>query len=372
MAELSDVQNQENEQVADAVVSGGAEVPAEKPEVAAEKPDKPEKRLSLREQLNASVEKVRKEEAERVRDTTTGKFVKGDAPEKAAPAEKPAIQKDAQPEASKVVGPPPGWSQESKTYFNSLPADHPLRKDVAKREEEVSNGFKKYSDDAKRYQEIEQVLAPVRPNYQKVGIQSDAEAIKRLFMWEGMIRQNPAQALQQLAQQYGVNLSPAQSSDQPSTAAQEIPPQLRPVIDQFGQVSQRLQNLETHLTQSQEQQVSKELTAFAKDKPHFEKVRTAMGRLLQSGMAADLDNAYQMAIWADPEIRKQMREEEDTKRRAEMEKSATEQALKARRAAVSPQARAPAPQNGATGAKGQKGVRGSILASIAELNEDRA
>jgi hypothetical protein len=363
MAELSDVQNNENELVQSEVAP--AEIPQPEAEVP-EKPEKPEKPLSLRDQIKSATTAVRKEEAERARDVASGKFVAKDKAEPPTAAKEiPAPVKDAPPEASKAVGPPPGWSPESKAYFNSLPADHPLRRDVAKREEEVSNGFKKYSDENKRYQEIEQVLAPVRQTYQQVGIQSDAEAIKRLFMWEGMIRQNPAYALQQLAQQYGVNLSPAQSSDQPSAAIQENP--------YIGQLAQEVQSLKSTIQQSEQQQVSKELSAFAKDKPHFEKVRVSMGRLMQSGMAPDLDSAYQQAIWLDPDIRKQMQDDAEAKQKAELAKAnAQVQNAQRAKAAVSPPSRAPNPPPPLQGAKGQKGVRGAILESIAQLNEDRA
>jgi hypothetical protein len=187
-------------------------------------------------------------------------------------------------------------------------------------------------------------------------------------MWEGMIRQNPAQAIQQLAQQYGVNFSPAQSSDQPSTAVQD---------PQFGQLAQKVQSLESYIQQSEQQQVSNTLAGFAKDKPHFEKVRHVMGGIMtaaiQAGRPIDLDSAYQQAIWADPDIRKQMQDEAEAKQKAELAKAQTQsQNAQRAKAAVSPTTRAPQPPPTLQGEKGKKGVRGAILQSIAELNEERA
>lgn len=327
------------------------------------------KRLSLRDELLKSVEEVRRGNPNK--DPQTGKFTNKPAetaPKEAAPAaEIPKTGKDVQPTApsTAAVGPPPGWSQESKAFYNSLPADHPLRKDVLKREEEVSSGFKKYADSDKRYQEIEQVLAPVRQSYQQHGVQSDAEAIKRLFMWERMIRENPAQALPQLARQYGVDLSRAPSSE--PSAAPDVTAQFRPVLDQFGN---KIQHLENELQRSQQERISQELTTFAKDHPHFEKVRVAMGQLMQAGAVQpnDLEGAYQKAIWSDENVRKDMLAEADKKRDAELQKAQTERAAKAKAAAVSGPGRAPsAPASGVNGKA--KGVRGDIMKAIEEARE---
>jgi hypothetical protein len=342
-------------------------------------PDKP---LSLRETLNKSVEEVR--EKERVRDEQ-GKFAK----EKPANAEKPAAaasnsppsqgEKVADsasetPQASKPVGPPPGWSPASKEFFNSLAPDHPLRQDVLKREEEVSNGFKSYSDKTKQYDAIEQAIAPNRARYQQAGLKSDAEAVNRLFQWESAIASNPIEGIQRLARSYGVDLSQiAQQSPAPSDGGQDIPQYLKPVLDRFGQLEQQVTGVLTSQQQSESNRITAELAAFAKDKPHFEKVRVAMGQMMTAGIVphTDLDDAYQRAIWADPDLRQQLLREQDDKRKAEFAKTQLEAGKNARLAAVSPapRARQAAPVNGVD--KSAKGVRGSILAAVHELREDQ-
>jgi hypothetical protein len=341
-------------------------------------PDKPE-RLSLRDTLNNAVSEAR--ERERARDEQ-GKFAKEpkDKPAaKAVPAKEPpeggSPTPAAQQEPVKPVGPPPGWSQASKEFFNSLPADHPLRQDIAKREEEVSNGFKSYSEKTKQYDAIEQAVAPYRTKFQQFGLKSDAEAVSRLFQWEAAIAANPRETIAQLAHQYGVDLSQfARQSPAPSEGSQEIPEHLRPVLDEFGQLKQQVNGFLTAQQQAEQARISAELSAFAKDKPHFDKVRVAMGQMMQAGLVApnDLEGAYQRAIWADPELRESMLREQEEKRQAEYVKQQAEQAAKARLAAVSPAPRARqsavVPQD-----KGSKGVRGSILAAVKEVGErDRA
>lgn len=342
-------------------------------------PEKPE-RLSLRETLNKSIEEVRSQE--RARDEQ-GKFAKEPKNKPAAKADPATSPDSGEPPASeaqptpKPVGPPPGWSAASKEFFNSLPADHPLRQDIAKREEEVSNGFKSYSEKTKQYDAIEQAVAPHRAKFQQFGLKSDAEAINSLFQWEASFAnpQTRMQAFQQLAHTYGVDLSQfARQSPAPSDGSPEIPEHLRPVLDEFGQLKQQVNGFLTAQQQAEQNRINAELSAFAKDHPHFDKVRVAMGQLMQAGMVApnDLDGAYQRAIWADPELRESMLREQEEKRQAEHAKQQAEAAQKARLAAVSPAPRARqsavVPQD-----KGSKGVRGSLMAAIKEVGErDRA
>lgn len=337
-----------------------------------EVPERAEKAPTLRETLNNSIKEVADKEA-RARDDK-GKFATKplEAPEKAAAAEIPSEKRDVPP--TKTSGIPPGFSAETKAFLDTLPQDHPIKRDLEKRETEISNGFKTYSDKAKSYDAIDQVIAPSRATFQQAGLKSDAEAINRLFQWEAFVRSNPTRALAQLARQYGVDLSQLAQGSTQAPSGQEVPEYIRPVLDQFGQMTQTVQSIQTEIQNSRMEKVSSELATFAKDKPHFEKVRVAMGQLMQAGMVqpGDLDGAYQRAIWADPELRETLLREQDEKRKAEFQKTAAEQAKNARLAAVSP---APRARQGAPVAnghdKGAKGVRGSLLASIKELEENQ-
>jgi len=361
--ELADVHAQEG-----AVEPGiiGSE-PAEKP-ITETRSEKPEKPISVRETIKRSISKVQEDEKGRLH-AKDGKFAPKEKVE--AKQEIPATEKDAQPKepSTAAIGPPPGWSAESKAAFATLP-DH-IKADLVKREKEVSDGFKKYSDTDKRYQEIEQVLAPIRSTYQQAGVKSDAEAIKSLLGWEASFRnpQTRMQAFQNLARQYGINLNSPQSQAQDA-----IPDQLRPVYDQFGQLTNTVTSLQAELQRSREEKVSETLAAFSKDKPHFEKVRMRMGQLIQAGAVNpnDLDGAYQQAIWADPEIRAALIKEQTEKQLAETKKNQTQHSQAARQAAVSPTTRSPAGPVANGKANGKQSVRESLSASIRELRENRA
>ena len=369
MAELAD-QVDSGEVINDAPIP---EAPVDHGVEAAPEP-KPEKPQTIRQALNSAVEKAKEDEKGRLH-AKDGKFAPKEKPveaAKAAPAETPKAVKDEQPkEPSAVIGPPPGWSAESKAAFATLP-DH-IKADLAKREKEVSDGFKQYSDKSKQFQEIEQVLAPSRSIYQQHGLKSDAEAIKALFGWEASFR-NPAtrmQAFNNLARQYGINLNSPQSQ---APDAQTIPDQLRPVYDQFGQLTQTVSSIQNELQRSREEQVSQALTSFAKDHPHFEAVRTSMGQLIQAGIVqpTDLEGAYQKACHMNDDIRQALIKEQFEKQQAEAKKTATAHAQSARQAAISPSTRSPNSPVVNGGKPGKMSVREALNASIRELQDNRA
>lgn len=372
MAELAD-QVETGQVVNDAPIPDVAQEitaePAEKPV----KPDKP----TLRQTLEKSVETVREAEAKADKagrlHAADGKFAsKEKTVEAKAPVEIPPTEKDVQPvPASKPEGPPPGLSKETKALWDSLPPA--VKADAVRREQEYAKGIAEKNEKITGYQEIDQVVMPMRPIFQQMGI-SVAEGLRRLTSWEGALR-NPAtrmQAYHALGQQYGI---PPSSQSQTPSADQGIPDQLRPVYDQFGQLNQQVSSIQGELQRSREEQVSQTLTSFAKDKPHFDKVRVRMGQLIQAGIVQpnDLEGAYQQAIWADPDIKATLIKEQFDKQQADALKNQTNRAQTARAAAISPSTRAPTgPVANGKDNGGRKSVRDSLMSSVKELQGDRA
>ena len=340
-----------------------------------DKGEKPVK-LSLRDQLKANFEEAKKEPSparqaavqDRARDEK-GRLLPKDAveaPKEAAPA-KETPSKEAQPiAASKSAdGPPPGWSQASKQAFASLP-DH-LKSDVLKREKEVSDGFKQYSSDAKKYQEFEsRILSQLRPLYQSKGVHDDAEALSRLGQWAIAFERNPEQALLNYGLQNRIDFNRLASLAQGNSGQSNGPDA---ALQQYlNPVYQTVNSVKSELDQIRNERAANEIAVFSKDKPYFDKVKVAMGKLLASGSASDLESAYQTAIWSDSEIRAEMMQKEVESKLEATRAQASQRSQDARKAAVSPSTRAPAPPP--LGSKDKpKGVRGSIMAAVEEIRE---
>lgn len=289
-----------------------------------------------------------------------GRFApKNAAAEAAAPAEgaAPAAEEtknaptedgqDAQPTdkqaSTPAGGPPPGWSAESKAEFAKLPAS--VQADVLKREREVDSGFRQMSEQIKAWKEVDSVLAPRRQFLGSRGFASDAQVVNHLLTYVDQMERHPAGVLKALAESYNVDLRVlaglAADGTGGSAEPEYVSPELAELRQQNAVLAGRLQQLEGTFAsqqqmaeQRQQQAMLQEIQQFAADKPHFAKVRPLMGGLMQSGAAKTLDEAYQMACYADPEVRGQMVAAEEAKRRADEEAKRKEAAARQKAAAV--------------------------------------
>lgn len=337
------------------------------------------KKMSIREGINAAikeeqakVDKTGRLHGEGGKSAPKPKDTAEAAPQQAAPAnESPKTEKDAQPaDGPKPSGPPPGWSAESKALWDTLP--QAVKADALKREADVEKGFEKHRPKLAQYEALEQVIAPHRAAFQRSGAPNDAAAIHNALSWVSAVQANPVQGLLAAAQHFGIDPSTlAQSSSrQPPEGQQDFSAQLQPVI---APVVQDVRAVQQEVQSLRAERITSELATFAKDKPHFEKVRVTMGQLIQSGAAEGLEDAYQKAIWANPETREQLVREQAQKAADDAIKAATQRSQQARAAAISPSGRTPGSQVNGSAIEKPKGVRGSLLASIKELREgDRA
>jgi hypothetical protein len=113
---------------------------------------------------------------------------------------------------------------------------------------------------------------------------------------------------------------------------------------------QKLQQEQESFQRSQQeremQTLNSELSEFAKTAEHFEAVRDDMAALLQAGRASDLKTAYDMAVYANPQTRQTLLEQQ----RNEALKQAQSVALanRAKSAAVSVKGSSPASGSGAS------------------------
>jgi hypothetical protein len=85
--------------------------------------------------------------------------------------------------------------------------------------------------------------------------------------------------------------------------------------------------------QYEQQQLNSQIAAFSEGKEHFDAVREDMAALLQADRAPDLDTAYDMAIWARPDLRSGLLQQQT--RAAEERAHAVAQKQRAQSAAVS-------------------------------------
>lgn len=230
-----------------------------------------------------------------------GKFVAKQADSAQDTTEQPKASETPQ-ESIRV---PASWSAQAKADFAALPPH--IQREVSKRESDIDKGFRERAEQLKRYEPLEQVIAPHRQKWSVAGV-DEATAVKQLLAASDWLDRNPTEALTHLARQYGVNIASLGQGNSPQPGAGNTgQPQAQP--DPVANEIQALKAEVAALRQGREQETQQtyvsQIEAFAADPAnlYFENVKPAMAKLLQSGLVETLPEAYERAIWADPTIR---------------------------------------------------------------------
>ncbi len=203
----------------------------------------------------------------------------------------------AEPAKQLAIRAPASWSPAAKATFDKLPPE--VQQAVAKREQEIDHGLRRKSEEVKRYEPLEQVLAPRRALWAAQGL-DEVQAVKTLLAAQDLLEKNPMQGLEFLAKSYGVSLNTAQpqgQAQQPQPAPDSHP--------EIATLKQQLLELQSQVQTAQTAPIVSQVEAFQNDPAnlYFENVRDDMAVLLKNGKATDLKEAYEMACWMRPDIR---------------------------------------------------------------------
>lgn len=272
------------------------------------------------EQAEAPVEaepvETEQEKSDRVRDEkgrfakTGDETVKAEAPAEAASSPAPAVA--AIPEAPPAVAsgepvkPPPGFSPTAKVVWDketlSKEEWEAVKRDIAKRNDEVGKGFEKLAEwkPIERYAEMARqggtTLERALENYVSI----ERELSRDFIAGVSRLCQNAGIAPLALANQILARNGVATSEGQPGSQ-----PAHQPANVDLTPITNELNALKNYVQQQQTATVQNEIQRFASDPKHtfFENVKADMGILMNAGKAATMEEAYDMACWANKEIR---------------------------------------------------------------------
>lgn len=260
------------------------------------------------------------------------------APDAPAPPAEPAAP--ITPEAVPAVEAPQHWAPQDKELFGKLPPDG--QKFLLDRHRAMEGDY------TRKMQAIAPLHKAVEPwsQYLHQIRATPEQAFDALIGMEHKLRtgtpEQKQQALRQLAADYEITLGQAA---QPA-ADEYVDPQVVALNQKLAQLeawkNSREQREEQYQRQQQEQEHSKlvsTLETFVAEKteagalahPHYEAVRATMGALMSGGQAPDLKTAYDMAVWARPDLRQQL---VAAQQEAAVRKSAEEAKAKAQKAST--------------------------------------
>lgn len=249
---------------------------------------------------------------------------------------------EAEVEASKEQSPKPvsafrapqSWSASAKAKFGELSPE--IQQEVIKRERDFDKGLQQNAGLANFGRSLAEVISPYQAMLAAEGA-SPVEVVSDLMRTAYLLRTAPPQQklqlFRQVAQQFGVDLNGLTTTEEPY-----VDPHIAALQQRQQQLEQYLQ--QQHLQAQQQSQqaqaqettrLSSEIEQFANDPAHvyFEEVRADMAALLKAGRARDLADAYEMAIWARPDIRSSLMQEQEAKRKAEAARRAKDAAAAA-------------------------------------------
>lgn len=220
-----------------------------------------------------------------------------------------------------VVDAPVALTGAIKEKWATLPED--VQREWKKREDDIQRMMTSHDGELRMGRSIKEIASPYMATIQAEGGTVEG-AFKDLLNTSYILRtgspHQKAQVMMQAIQQFGVDLNLAQQAQQNPQLAQ-----LQEEIHRLKQANSP-QVIENQLQERLEQdRIANEIRDFAANPKnvHFQTVRADMGALMTSGRAKDLQEAYEMACWANPSIRAAnltaQAEQDKAKRKTEME-----------------------------------------------------
>jgi hypothetical protein len=286
-----------------------------------------------------------------------GKFVKADgtleegqdparAPaEGVAPpaAATPASEQQGQPTGDPNI-PPSTWRPAAKAHWATLPLE--VREEFKKREADVAKGFEQVTHKVRFADSVVQEIEPYIAMIQSEG-GTPQLAIRQLLATAYRLRigtpQERGALLRQVAQEYGADLGQQQAGAEPDPQqqwAQYIQQQLSPLQQRIQQYEQEHLTAQQRQEQQKQEEIQGQIEAFQSARnqdgtpkfKYFENVRGLMGSLIEGGNAQSLEQAYDLACNADPEVRAALVTEQSQAANAKRLEEAKRTADEARRA----------------------------------------
>lgn len=348
---VADIENGSIEDDLRASFAEAGKEPAAEPatEAAAEEPAKED-------------EKPEAASGERARDDK-GRFVakEGDAPEvEAKPEAEPpadAAPLAAETPAAEPLEPPVEWPLEKQTAFRALPPDQ--QKFILEQVGGVSEKLTETEKAGARFKALDEMLAPRREQWARDGF-DEVSILRQTFALMDFAKNQPVEFLQWFAQSKGIDLGQfgqrAETQPDPNDpyandpVVQRVNAQLASVTQQLAALQQENQGLKNtwqarqqQEQQAQQQRLEGEITSFSTSKdekgnlkhPYFPIVRSHMSALFKENLASTLEDAYDQACHANPEVRAKIAAANEHKAQQERARQAKEKADAARKAGSS-------------------------------------
>ena len=234
------------------------------------------------------------------------------ASESLAPTEAP-VQEDLEA----YTKAPASYQKEFAETFAELPLA--WRKYLQAREAEIDKGFKALNDRIGTTKSVDTAYARRADVLKSYGVNSQEEWVNNLIKVDELLSSRPQDAIKMLAETYNVRTLPVISS-----AARDHAKPLTEAMDKYLVQAYVDDFITAHNEQGEAQH------------PYFREVVEDMCSLINSGMAKDLNTAYETAVW----LNRTTRDKLIAKRAQEALELKSKNAQKSKEAAFAPKGKA--------------------------------
>lgn len=270
----------------------------------------PEAPISIRESLADALAKTKepkedvakevKVKADRPR-TEDGKFVKEDKPEVKKASRESKLQIEAAPIAvEQPVKVPQSVPAALAQDFAKMPRS--MQEFYAKRDEDYHKELTKHDEERQFGRSVRDLASPYLPLIRAEGgdvVKGFQSYLNTAYVLRTKSPQEKGQLLLQLAREYGADLQGA------SQAQPHVNPYLHQIQQEIAGLKGTIEQERALKKQQEDKALQTQIDEFAADEKnvHFETVRPHMGSLLRSGLAKNLQDAYEQAVYANPHTR---------------------------------------------------------------------
>lgn len=230
----------------------------------------------------------------------------GAAPSTAAPTQSTSpeavpVTPTGAPTGDPWMVPPKSWKKDLHTHYATLPPD--VQRYVHEREQQALQGVMQYKQQVDAYNGI---FEPYKAIMQQAGIEPTT-LVKNLAANHHVLAtgtpEQKAQVASTLLREYGIDPRSLIFGQQPQGQQQPAPAALPP---DYEHLRTSVSHLERTIMEGKRQEIQKQVDAFAAANPHYAEVESDIAELIGSGAAQDLQTAYDIAIYRNPEIRQKV------------------------------------------------------------------
>jgi hypothetical protein len=243
--------------------------------------------------------------------------------------DQPETQKAAEPQAE-AIEPPSSWYAEVKAKWATLPPD--VQKYVLDRESQTHKAITEKGQRASLYDAVEQAIGENKTAL--VAEYGDIpRAVQMLVNVSTQAGRDPLRFIEWFAGQRGIDLR-AHFAGQAGQPAAPADPMQNALANEVTQLKQHIERQQAETLQSTISQFEQAKDASGNPlRPHFADVRTDMGRLIASGAAQGLEDAYAKAVRINDAVWAATQAAEEAKRAEKAKAEAATKAADAKRAA---------------------------------------